>query len=384
VSLAAPAGTTVISNPMAGPVEVWSPYTRSPLDFHRRLRGYRPTPLFSAPRLAQRFGFSQLLVKSENSRLGLMSFKMLGASWACYRAVAEHMGAEPGPWTTLEELAAALRPLRPLALAAATDGNHGHAVARVARWWGFEARIFVPEGTSPARTEAIAAEGATVTVVGGTYDDAVARAAQEAGPGCLVISDTSWPGYDQVPRWVIEGYSTMFFEIDDRLQAASRRSPDVVVVPVGVGALAAAAVNHWCRNQAAPLIVGVEPLDANCVMASAVAGQLVTVPGPHRSVMVGLNCGTPSAVAWPLVSAGLSALVAVDDELARQAVRELAAIAIQAGESGAAAMAGLLALHAQGKAQGTMLPSAATVLVVCTEGPTDAAEWQRSLGVETL
>ncbi len=219
-----------------------------------------------------------------------------------------------------------------------------------------------------------------MTVVAGAYDDAVERSAEEAGPRCLVVSDTSWPGYERVPRWVIEGYSTMFWEVDDRLDAAGRPAPDVVVVPVGVGALAAATVNHWCRREDAPTIIGVEPLDANCVMASALAGHLVTVPGPHRSVMAGLNCGRPSPVAWPLVSAGISTLVAVEDEMARQAVRELAAIGVEAGETGAAALAGLTALQSQGAA----LPHDATVLVVCTEGPTDPVEWRRTLGIELV
>ena len=372
------AGARVVANPMAGRPPVWSPYTRGPLEFHQRLRGYRPTPLWSAPLLARRFGVRQLLVKAEVSRLGMMSFKILGASWAAYRAVSERMGVEPGPWSTLEDLAAAFRPLRPCSFAAATDGNHGHAVARVARWWGFEAHIFVPEGTARARTEAIAAEGATVAVVQGTYADAVARCAEEAGPGCLVISDTSWPGYDQVPRWVVEGYSTLFWEVDDRLERRGKAAPDVVVVPVGVGALAAAAVNHYCRTEPAATVVGVEPVDANCVMASALAGRLVSVPGPHRSVMAGLNCDTPSLAAWPVVSTGLSTLVAVPDDFARQAVRDLAAIAVQAGETGAAALAGVYALKADGK----VLSPDDTVLVLCTEGPTDPAEWQRSLGVE--
>ncbi len=234
---------------MACQPEVWSPYTREPLEFHRRFPHYGPTPLLSAPRLAARLGLGQVLIKCERARLGLMSFKILGASWASYRAVVEHIGRQPEPWQTVEELAASLSPLRPFALAAATDGNHGKAVARMARLLGFDARIFVPEGTAPARIEAISAEGASVTVVTGDYEDAVACSAEEAGPRCLVISDTSWPGYEQVPRWVIEGYSTMFWEVDDRLDAAGRAAPDVVVVPVGVGALAAATVNHWCRPE---------------------------------------------------------------------------------------------------------------------------------------
>jgi len=388
VTLAPPSTTTVLANPMARQPEVWSPYTRQPLEFHRRFPHYEPTPLLSAPRLAERLGLGQLLIKCERARLGLMSFKILGASWASYMAIVEHTGHQPEAWQTVEELAAGLSPLRPFVLAAATDGNHGKAVARMARLLGFGAHIFVPEGTAPARIGAISAEGASVTVVAGSYEDAVARSAEEAGPRCLVISDTSWPGYERVPRWVIEGYSTMFWEVDDRLDAAGRATPDVVVVPVGVGALAAATVNHWCRPErngpegpgAGPTIVGVEPLDANCVMASALAGRLVTVPGPHRSVMAGLNCGQPSLVAWPLVSTGLNTLVAVDDQAARQAVRDLAAIGVEAGETGAAALAGINALQAHGPG----VAAGATVLALCTEGPTDPEEWRRTLGVELV
>jgi diaminopropionate ammonia-lyase len=370
----------IVANPLARPPEVWAPYTRQPLALHRRLPGYAVTPLFSAPRLAERLGVRQLLVKAETARFGLPSFKMLGASWAAYRAVVDRTGEEPPEWSSVDELAQSLSPLRPFALAAATDGNHGRAVARMARLLGFDARIFVPQGTAAARAEAIAGEGASLSVVEGDYDDAVARSAEEAGPRCLVISDTSWPGYERVPRWVIEGYSTIFWEIDDCLVAAGRHAADVIVVPIGVGALAAAAVNHYCRRAQLPPIVGVEPLDANCVMASAVAGRPTAVPGPHRSIMVGLNCGNPSPVAWPLVSAGVRTLVAVDDETAREAVRDLAAIGVETGETGAAALAGLIALQQEGNE----IAGDATVLVICTEGVTDPVEWRRSLGVEVL
>jgi diaminopropionate ammonia-lyase len=394
VTLAALDKVTVVTNPLAGRPDVWTPYTRQPLELHRRLPGYAVTQLLSAPRLAERLGVRQLLVKAETARFGLPSFKMLGASWASYRAVVERLGQEPPAWSSVDELAQSLRPLRPFALAAATDGNHGRAVARMARLFGFDARIFVPEGTAAARVEAIAGEGATVDVVDGDYDAAVTRSAEEASPRCLVISDTSWPGYELVPRWVIEGYSTIFWEIDDSLAAdrqdrAGRRDwmirPGVVVVPIGVGALAAATVNHWCRptddlHSGGPAIVGVEPLDANCVMASALAGRLTTVPGPHRSVMAGLNCGCPSPVAWPLVASGVGTLVAIDDETARQAVRDLAAIGVEAGETGAASLGALIALQSDAaRAQ-----EEATVLVVCTEGVTDPVEWRRSLGVEAL
>ncbi|MGH9056693.1 MAG: diaminopropionate ammonia-lyase [Acidimicrobiales bacterium] len=384
----------VVANPLAGRPQVWSPYTRAALEFHRRLPGYRVTPLLSAPSLAGRLGVGEVLVKSETERFGLPAFKMLGASWATYQAVVEHLGEEPKPWETVEELAAALAPLRPFALAAATDGNHGRAVARMAALLGFDAHVFVPAGTVDARIDAIAGEGAEVTVVDGTYDDAVARSAEEAGSRCLVISDTSWPGYERVPRWVVEGYSTMFWEIADRLASAGHESPSVVVVPMGVGALAAATVNHWCREEPHPLVVGVEPTDANCVMASALAGGLTIVPGPHRSIMAGLNCGTPSPVAWPLVSSSVGAFVAVDDDWARDAVRDLAALGVEAGETGAAALAGLAAYQADGGvversggAAGSapqVLAPDASVLIVCTEGATDPGAWREILGVKEI
>jgi len=372
----------VAENPLAGPAPVWSPYTRDVLAFHRRLAGYRPTPLVDAPSLAARLGVGRVLVKCESERFGLPAFKMLGASWATYRAVVEWLGDEPGPWTTLDELALLLRPMHPFALAAATDGNHGRAVARMARLLGFGARIFVPTGTTPARIAAIESEGATVQLVAGDYDTAVARSAQEAGRRCLVISDTSWPGYERVPRWVIEGYSTLYWEVDDSLAAAGLPPPDGVVVPIGVGAFAAATVNHWARDEhGRPAVLGVEPADANCVMASVLAGRMTTVPGPHHSIMVGLNCGTPSPVAWPLVSAGVDAFVAIGDDWARQAMRDLAALGVEAGETGAAALAGLAAAHHAG-----LPPSFAervgrgTVLLVCTEGATDADMYRRVVG----
>ncbi len=376
------ATTSVVDNVAAGAVPVWSPYTRAPQEFHRKLPHYEPSRLLSAPALAARAGVRRVLLKEETGRFGLPSFKLLGASWACYRALSEHLGAEPGPWATVEELAGLLKGLRPFTFAAATDGNHGRAVAHMARLLGFSSRIFVPEGTALARIDALISEGAHVEVVAGSYDDAVARSAEAAGHDCLVISDTSWPGYEQVPRWVIEGYSTLFWEVEDLLgeRGSPLGAPDTVVVPVGVGALAAAAVNHFRRQPAGPGVVGVEPVDANCVMASVRAGHMVSVPGPHHSIMAGLNCATPSQVAWPLLAPGLATLVAVTDDEARQAVRELAALGLAVGETGAAALAGLTALVRQGRGPG----AEATVLLLCTEGVTDPVGWRGILGIEVL
>ena len=251
------------------------------MELHRRLPHYEATRLLSAPRLAERLGVGELLIKCEMARLGLMSFKILGASWASYRAIVEHLGQAAGTVVDRRGTGGAPERLRPFALAAATDGNHGMAIAHFARLLGFEARIFVPEGTAPSRIEDISAEGASVTVVAGAYDDAVERSAEEAGPRCLVVSDTSWPGYERVPRWVIEGYSTMFWEVDDRLDAAGRPAPDVVVVPVGRRRSGRRHREPLVPPmKTAPTIVGVEPLDANCVMASAAGRAAGDRPRP--------------------------------------------------------------------------------------------------------
>jgi diaminopropionate ammonia-lyase len=375
----------VFLNPAARTAAVTAP-PRAPLGLHRRLPGYAATPLQDAPALAAANGVERVWVKDESSRLGLPAFKMLGASWAAYRAVTARLGRDPEPWASLDELCRTLAPLRPLTLATATDGNHGRAVARMAALLGLDADVYVPKGTATARIAAIEGEGARVTVVDGDYDRAVASAAATAGDRCLPIQDVGWPGYEQVPAWVVEGYATIFWEVDDQLAARGEEGPDVVVVPVGVGGLAAAAVRHWHRRgrRRPPCLLGVEPLAAACVLRSLRAGRIVTVPGPHDSIMAGLNCGTPSLVAWPLLRAGLDAVVAVADERARQAMRDLAEAGVVAGETGAASLAGL-AEATGGRQAGELrrvlgLGPHARVLLLCTEGATDPEAYRRIVG----
>ncbi len=340
--------------------------TRAALEFHRGLEGYAPTPLRELPELARVLGVGQVLLKDESSRLGLPAFKILGASWAIERALR----------------ASAVRPEK---LATATDGNHGRAVAHRAAQLGLSAHIFVPAGTARARIEAIAGEGAEVTIVDGSYDDAVARAAEEASARCLVISDTSWPGYTEVPRWVAEGYSTILWEIDDELARRGERGPDLVAVQFGVGALAAAVARHYRAPGRAnrPQLLSVEPLTAACALAAAEAGEIVTVPGPHRSIMAGLNCGRVSEVAWPLVSAGFDAFVALDDARAREALRLLAGLGITGGETGVAGLAGVLECltgPARGSRRAALEVNEGTrVLLFLTEGATDPEAHRRLL-----
>lgn len=377
----------VFANPHATatlPSGGFAPETREPLEFHRRLPGYDVTPLRSLPEVAEVLGCRTVLLKDESSRIDLPSFKILGASWAVITCVAEQWlddAAFTDPLTdTARRLAALDRPLR---LAAATDGNHGRGVARMAALLGVGCDILVPAGTAQARIDAIAGEGARVEVVDGTYDDAVAASATLAGADTLVVSDTSWPGYERAPRAVIEGYSTMFHEIDDELAAQGLPAPTLVAVQAGVGAFAAAALRHYRADASradsgSPVrTVVVEPSSANCLMASARHGTLTEVPGPHHSHMAGLNCGLPSVLAWPLVLAGTDTFVAIDDETAYAAMRLLASVGVASGESGAAALGGVLALAAQEPAaRAAGLDPDACVLIVNTEGVTDPVNYE--------
>ncbi|HEX5621275.1 MAG TPA: pyridoxal-phosphate dependent enzyme [Solirubrobacteraceae bacterium] len=301
--------------------------------FHRSLPGYRPTPLVDAPAAARALGVARVLVKDESSRFGLPSFKVLGASWATHCAVGDR---------------------RDVALVCATDGNHGRAVAWMARRLGLPATVFVPANMVAARRAAIAGEGARVEVIDGTYDEAVEHAAGLASEDVLVIQDTAWAGYQTVPGWVIDGYGTIGAEIEIE--------PDVLAVQIGVGSFAAAMV----RRFASPTrIIGVEPATAACALASMKAGVPVRVPGPHDSVMAGLNCGLVSWVTWPALAAGIEAFAAIEDSWAYAAVELLAADGVVAGESGAAGLAGLLAFR-----ESLALSRDSAVLVVNTEGAT--------------
>lgn len=351
--------------------------------FHRQLPGYAPTPLVSAPAAAAALGVRSVWVKDESRRLGLPAYKILGASWATYRALQAHVGSFSS-WQSLTELAEQLGVHRPLTLVAATDGNHGRAVARMARWLGLGAHVLVPADMVEARRQAIASEGAQLTVIDGTYDEAVEAAARLAGPRHLVISDTAWEGYEQIPAWVIAGYATIFEEIDAQLGAVGAGQPDLVAVQMGVGALGSAVVQHYRALGQHTQVVGVEPLRAACVLHSVEAGEVMDVPGPHESVMAGLNCGRPSPVAWPFVARGIGAFVAVADVRAEQAMRLLAQDGVVSGESGAAGLAGLLELltgpNAPEARQRLGLSTSSTVLLLSTEGATDPAAYARIVG----
>lgn len=352
--------------------------TGSPISFHRSLPGYEPTRLLACKRLAKTLKVAEVWVKEESNRFGLPAYKVLGASWAICNALRSIFGASGG--RSLEDLRSAVHGSN-LTLVAATDGNHGRAVARVARWLGLESEIFVPVSMAQVRSAALRGEGARVRVVQGSYDDAVREAAASEEKGRLLIQDTSWPGYERIPKWIVEGYVTIFQEVTSQLEDQGGEVPDLLFVQIGVGSLAAAATTFFHRLEVRPRIVGVEPLGADCLLRSARAGRSVTVAGPHTSVMAGLNCGTPSATSLPVLSEGMDAFLALPDERAFEAMRLLASEGVVAGESGAAGLAGLIeVLKVPELADYLGANEASKVLVLVTEADTDPEAYEAIVG----
>ncbi|MBA8950594.1 pyridoxal-phosphate dependent enzyme [Actinomadura namibiensis] len=330
------------------PARLWrcDPAPADVAGFHAMLPGYAPTPLVEVPALAAELGADRVFVKDESRRMGLPAFKILGAAWGVRRAIRAHG--------------------RPERLVAATDGNHGRAVARIARLLGLPARVLVPEHVPAAARAAIAAEDAEVVVVRGSYDAAVRRAAAEPG---LLVQDTAWPGYEEIPGWIVEGYSTLFREVDAQLAAAGAAPAGLVAVPMGVGSLAQAAVVHYRSGGSAPTLLGVEPDTAASVLTSLIADRLTTVPDGD-TVMAGLNCPTPSTLAWPVLRAGLDAAVAVPDAAALRAARDLAGHGVPAGPCGAAALAGVRAALTPTRRPSLSPAHTGTVVLLSTEGVT--------------
>lgn len=309
----------------------------SPQAFHASLPGYAPTPLVETPTLAAEIGGGRLFVKDESSRLGLPAFKILGASYAVSRALSARLGSDEA--LPLDALAARLAGHGPLRLVTATDGNHGRAVARVARELGIGATILHPAEVNTPTIAAIGGEGAEVIAVDGPYDDVVEAAAALAGDDSVLVQDTAWAGYTQIPQWIVEGYTTLCAEIDVGLAQADVRRLDLVVVPAGVGSLAQAVAQYYRGTSVhAPAVLVVEPEAAPAVTAALLSGTPVRVP-TSATVMTGLNCGTVSDLAWPILRDGADGSVTVSERQAIRAVGELRSAGVDAGPCGASTLA---------------------------------------------
>jgi diaminopropionate ammonia-lyase len=334
--------------------------------------GYAPTPLVDLPEVAAQAGVGTVRIKDESGRFGLGSFKALGGAYAVdllLRMERSRRGLAP------DDASAA----GSLVVTCATDGNHGRAVAWGARRAGCRCVVFVHEGVSAARAEAIAAYGAEIRRVPGTYDDSVRTASAVAeAQGWFVVSDTSWPGYTGVPADVMQGYRLMPDEAADQWEGAP---PTHVFVQAGVGGVAAAvSVQARLRWPGPPLpaLIVVEPDRAACLLASARAGERLAIGGALDTIMAGLACGEPSLLAWQELERAAAAFVAIPDAAALSAMRVLAGAGVVSGESGAAGLAALLAAGADPAARNALgLTPASRVLLFSTEGATDPDLYDR-------
>lgn len=322
--------------------------------------GYASTPLRDLAAIAAALDLGQVLYKDEGHRFGLKSFKALGGAYAVDRLVAAK-GADG------------------LTVACATDGNHGRSVAWGARRAGIRAVIYVHETVSEGRAEAIRSLGATVVREGRTYDDSV-RACTEAAAlnGWQIVSDTSWPGYEDVPKDVMQGYALLAMEAE-----AQGARPTHVFVQGGVGGLAAGVLSVAWEEQggARPVFVVVEPENAACLFESARAGTVTAVGGDLDTIMAGLACGEPSILAWRILQPGADAFMTIADTAAADAMRELASLGVVGGESGVAGLAGLTRAAREPVLRDALgLDASSRVLCYGTEGATDPEVYRGIVG----
>jgi diaminopropionate ammonia-lyase len=337
--------------------------------FHQSLPGYQPTPLYSLPELAPSLNIKELWVKDESERMGLKAFKVLGASYA----IKNLMQQIPSN----------------AVLCTATDGNHGRAVAWAAALFDKKAVIFIPESSAQLRKWNIEKEGAKVIEVSGDYDDAVDMARKQSEEnGWTLVQDSSFDDYEDIPLDIMSGYTTILKEMEREIHTPRKPQFDIVILKAGVGSWAAAAVwyyhNKYRENR--PKIVLVEPSSADCCMESMKNGRLSHTQNSLDTMMVGLNCGTPSKVAFDILKDGVDLFITIPDYYAGAAMMALYFSKgedpqIISGETGAAGLGGLIALQHEEKLREGKdfigLSSSSRVLVFNTEGNTDPENFNR-------
>ncbi len=352
------------------------------LRFHRSFPQYSPTPLRRLSALASAWGVADVFVKDESQRFGLNAFKVLGASYALGKIVAGRLGKplDELPFPALRDPEVS-RSLAGLTFAATTDGNHGRGVAWTAAQLGFPATIFMPKGTVAARLENIRKLGQSAQVTTMNYDDTVRWVAEQARQkGWEMVQDTAWEGYVDVPRWIMQGYSTVARETLEQLAGVR---PTHVFLQAGVGAFAAvlaALILDFYRTAPAPRIVVLEAQPAECFYESVRLGHKTAVGGDLETIMAGLACGEPNPLAWDILKQCGFAFLAAPDEAAAHGMRVLGNPLdgderVVSGESGAVGpgVLGWLATkpqYADLKAQLGLGPDS-RVLCFSTEGDTD-------------
>ncbi|MDA9446099.1 diaminopropionate ammonia-lyase [Bradyrhizobium sp. CCBAU 21360] len=349
--------------------------------------GYKQTPLVSLPGLSREIEIGSIYLKDEGFRLGLGSFKALGGAYAVTRVVLEEAARQLRRHVDFSEIYTPdVRAVaEAMTISCATDGNHGRSVAQGAQLVGAKCTIFVHSGVSEERVAAIAHFGAQIIRVEGNYDDSVAEASKVAAEhGSVIVSDTSWPGYERIPGLVMQGYTALVREALRQLPGP----PTHVFLQAGVGGLAAAVAGHFSIvfGDNRPFFTVVDPSRAACLFESARAGHPVRVRYQQSTVMAMLECYEPSLVAWRVLSRTADAFMTVDDEDAIRAMRRLANPmdadpAVVAGESGGVGVAALLKVAADKELREKIgLGPNARAFLINTEGATDPYLYEKLIG----
>ena len=388
--------TYLLKLPKGGSIpEVFSEkLSKKVLHFHRQLPGYQPTRLIRLRNLARSWSVAEILIKDESTRFGLGAFKVLGGSYAVARLLCQKLGIDIQT-TEFDYLTsdAVRRRVGPIILTTATDGNHGRGIAWAAEKLGLKAIIYMPKGSAPSRVENIRCHGATVEVTDLNYDDTVRLCCHKAREnGWYVLQDTAWEGYVDIPRWIMQGYMTLCAEIMSQMTQKGIRHPTHVFVQAGVGTFAGAMVgclvNMFQENP--PCFIVMEPNNAACIFASAVAGDGLphSVTGNLATIMAGLACGEPNPFAWNILQEYVSCYLCCDDFVAANGIRILANPlgeddTIEAGESGSVGI-GMLDLLANNSDFGKLkqelaLGPESRVLCFNTEGATDPENYRKIL-----
>ncbi|MBQ6239224.1 MAG: diaminopropionate ammonia-lyase [Firmicutes bacterium] len=358
--------------------------------FHRSLPFYHVTPLWSMSCAAKEYQIDSILVKDESFRFGLNAFKGLGGSYSMFRILCEKLGLDPmtTDFSTFqrENIRKACSDIE---FVTTTDGNHGKGVSWAAGIFGCKAHVYMPRGTVEARRRAIETAGsATAEITDMIYDDTVRYTASLAKKNAwILIQDTSWPGYERFPRWIIEGYLTMGEEIRTQMNG---QLPTHIFLQAGVGSMAGGLESYFMNlaGDQKPVVVIVEAKGSDCIYQSAQAndGKAHTAVGEAPTIMAGLNCGTPCGLVWPVLRDCTSLYVSCEDVVTEQGMRAYARPAgtdraMVSGESGAVTY-GLLrnVLESDRLREIFQIDKNSRVLLISTEGNTDPDDYARVLG----
>lgn len=355
-----------------------------------RWPGYEVSPLHELSGFAARTNVATVFYKDESRRFGLNSFKALGGAYAVAQQLLQIISRETGEDLQMDELFARKHAdiVGNITVATATDGNHGRSVAWGARAFGCQCVIYIHADVSPLREKAMADLGAEVRRIEGNYDDSLKEAAQAADQsGWIIVSDNSYEGYLDIPRYVMAGYTVMLAEVVTQLQG---NIPTHVLVQGGCGGLAAAVSGYfwdlWGKER--PRLVVVEAEKANCLQLSVLAGELVVVGGQLETMMAGLACGEVSPLAWDILSAGADDFITLPERYVAESMRMLARgegddPSVEAGESAVAGAGTLIAVAADDSARNALgLNGQSSVLVLGTEGATDPDLYEKIISTD--